>query len=629
MKRASNQQKIRYWFDNLMSKGTSALIGILAIASVILILIISFFAWITKSNPDKGFLQIIWMSLMRTLDAGTMGGDEGSILFLFSMFGVTLGGIFIISLLIGILTTGIEGKIESLRKGRSLVLEKGHTVILGWSEQIFTILSELIEANANQRQGVIVIMGQMDKVEMEDMIKERMKLRKNARIICRQGNPLEINDLDMVNINSSRSIILLEEEDSEVIKIVLAIVNNTNRRKDPYHIVAMLDRPENLEVGKIAGGSEVEFILSKDIIARLTAQTCLQPGLSLVYNELLDFGGDEIYLADCRALAGKTFKQSLLMYEDSAIIGLSTGGKVCINPPMDTLIKVNDKVIAISADDDTVVISEKTEKYVMENAIALSPLKEILDSHKNQDKVLILGFNENAETIIRELDNYVAEGSLVTLSAEFKGNKADLEEKCSKDLKNINLECFESDINDRVVLDGLAEKGYSHIVILSYHDLEIQKADAKTLITLLHLRDISRKKNISFSLISEMQDIKNRALAEIAQVNDFIVSNRLLSLLMAQISENKLLNLVFTDLFDAEGSEIYLKEAAKYVNIPEPVNFYTVVEAAARHGEVAIGYKLLKKEKNAEENYGIHVNPVKSEIINFSSGDSIIVIAQD
>jgi ion channel POLLUX/CASTOR len=629
MKRASNQQKIRYWFDNLMSKGTSALIGILAIASVILILIISFFAWITKSNPDKGFLQIIWMSLMRTLDAGTMGGDEGSILFLFSMFAVTLGGIFIISLLIGILTTGIEGKIESLRKGRSLVLEKGHTVILGCSEQIFTILSELMEANANQRQGVIVIMGQMDKVEMEDMIKERIKLRKNARIICRQGNPLEINDLDMVNINSSRSIILLEEEDSEVIKIVLAIVNNTNRRKDPYHIVAMLDKPENLEVGKIAGGSEVEFILSKDIIARLTAQTCLQPGLSLVYNELLDFGGDEIYLADCKALAGKTFKQSLLMYEDSAIIGLSTGGKVCINPPMDTLIKVNDKVIAISADDDTVVVSDKTEKYVMENAIALSPQKEVLDGHKNQDKVLILGFNENAETIIRELDNYVANGSLVTLSAEFKGNKIDLEDKCYKNLKNINLECFEADINDRVVLDGLVEKGYSHIVILSYHDLEIQKADAKTLITLLHLRDISRKKNISFSLISEMQDIKNRALAEIAQVNDFIVSNRLLSLLMAQISENKLLNLVFADLFDAEGSEIYLKEAAKYVNIPGPVNFYTVVEAAARLGEVAIGYKLLRKEKSAEENYGIHVNPVKSESINFSPGDSIIVIAQD
>jgi hypothetical protein len=143
------------------------------------------------------------------------------------------------------------------------------------------------------------------------------------------------------------------------------------------------------------------------------------------------------------------------------------------------------------------------------------------------------------------------------------------------------------------------------------------------------LRDISRKENINFSLISEMQDIKNRALAEIAQVNDFIVSNRLLSLLMTQISENKSLNLVFADLFNSEGSEIYLKEAAKYVNITESVNYCTVVEAAARHGEVAIGYKILKKEKSAEENYGIHVNPSKSEMISFSANDSIIVIAEE
>ena len=125
-----------------------------------------------------------------------------------------------------------------------------------------------------------------------------------------------------------------------------------------------------------------------------------------------------------------------------------------------------------------------------------------------------------------------------------------------------------------------------------------------------------------------MQDIKNRALAEVVQVNDFIVSNRLLSLLMAQISENKMLNLVFSDLFDAEGSEIYLKNIAKYVNIAEPVNFYTIVEAAARLGEVAIGYKILEQEKSAGENYGIHVNPVKPEMINFLAGDSIIVIAE-
>ena len=55
------------------------------------------------------------------------------------MLVVTLGGIFIVSTLIGMITTGIEGKLDELRKGRSRVIENDHTVILGWSQQIFTI----------------------------------------------------------------------------------------------------------------------------------------------------------------------------------------------------------------------------------------------------------------------------------------------------------------------------------------------------------------------------------------------------------------------------------------------------------------------------------------------------------
>ena len=101
MHKSSFREKTRYWFDNLMSKGTPTLIGALAIVSVLLIVVISLIVFISKSIPDKSFIQIIWMSLMRTLDAGTMGGDEGSWLFLLFMFAVTLGGIFVISVLIG------------------------------------------------------------------------------------------------------------------------------------------------------------------------------------------------------------------------------------------------------------------------------------------------------------------------------------------------------------------------------------------------------------------------------------------------------------------------------------------------------------------------------------------------
>ena len=64
-----------------------------------------------------------------------------------------------------------------------------------------------------------------------------------------------------------------------------------------------------------------------------------------------------------------------------------------------------------------------------------------------------------------------------------------------------------------------------------------------------------------------MLDLRNRALAEVTRADDFIVSDRLTSLLITQISENKRLRPVFDDLFDPHGAEIYLRPSGEYVRL--------------------------------------------------------------
>jgi hypothetical protein len=85
---------------------------------------------------------------------------------------------------------------------------------------------------------------------------------------------------------------------------------------------------------------------------------------------------------------------------------------------------------------------------------------------------------------------------------------------------------------------------------------------------------------------------------------------------------------VFTDLFDADGSEIYLKPASDYVLPGQRVNFYTVVEAARRRGEVAIGYRQHGNAGNPGKAYGVVVNPTKSEPVTFTAHDRVIVLAE-
>ncbi|MCU0371614.1 MAG: hypothetical protein MUE56_00020 [Ignavibacteria bacterium] len=377
-------QKLRYSFDNTMSRGTIALIswlGIIFFSIVIFAALVLFIFQITPEGMDEiGFLEASWRSLMRTLDPGTMGADEGWG-FRIVAFIVTLSGIFILSILIGILSSGIESKLTQLRKGRSFVIEKNHTLILGWSSKIFTIISELLIANENQRKPVIVILADMDKVEMEDEIRSRIPDTGNTRVICRSGNPNDMTDIAIVNPGDAKSIIILADEsmntDSQTIKAILAITNLHGRRERQYHIVAEIKQSNNLEIARMIGKDETELILSDDIISRIMTQTSRQSGLSIVYTELMDFDGAEIYFGEEKGLTGKTYGEALFLFKDSAVIGLQKANRdVLINPLSTHVIENGDRIIAITEDDDTLIMNDSADYGINSDSIISSYWKD-------------------------------------------------------------------------------------------------------------------------------------------------------------------------------------------------------------------------------------------------------------
>ncbi len=628
------RQKFRYWFDNLMSRGTRAMIFILFVLSLAVVIVagavISIAGFVQEGQEGRiPFGEAAWESLMRTLDSGTMGGDTG-IGYRIVMLLVTLGGIFIVSALIGVLNNAIEGQIERLRKGRSQVLETNHTLVLGWSAQIFTVLNELMAANENQPNARIVVLADKDKVEMEDEIRERVEVRGKTRIICRSGSPIDPNDIEITSLHEAKSIIVLppenEDPDTDVIKTTLAITNNPARRAEPYHIITQIRHAKNMDVVKLVGENDkVQAVLTGDLIARVVAQTSRQSGLSVVYTELMNFGGDEIYFKHEPALEGKTFGESLLAYEDSCVMGIrKADGKILLSPAMDSRIEKDDRIFALSADDDTIRLADLSLVRVNEAVIRSGRKPQT----PKPEKCLILGWNRSGTTIVHELDNYVPKGSQVTIVADIYNIEKQIRAQWGR-LKNQKLVVMEGETTDRDLLDTLNVEDYNHVIVLAYNTVEPQEADAKTLVTLLHLRDMAEKDETPFSIVSEMLDLRNRELAEATQVDDFIVSEHLVSLMMSQLSENGELFDVFTDIFDPEGAEIYLKPISDYVSVGTPVNFYTVVEAARRRGETAIGYRLVGEAKMAGKAYGVHTNPKKSEAVVFTSEDKVIVIAED
>lgn len=625
MNRPSFSERLRYWFDNWMARGTGALMGLLGLATAALVLVVATLAYVFHAfpgdAPDGDLMDMWWGGLMRALDPGTLGGDSGWAFRAF-MLAITVGGIVIVASLIGIVSGAFDDKVADLRKGRSRVLESDHTLILGWSSKVASIVNELAVANESRSRARVVILAPKDKVEMDEEIKAACSNLGRTKVICRNGDPKNLADLALGSPQWARSIILLAPEgspdpDADIIKTALALTNSPSRPEGKLHIVAELHDPENLEVAKLVGRDEVHWVLGPEVIGRITVQSCRQSGLSVVYQEFLDFDGDEIYFTAEPTLVGKTYFDAQLAFNKCAAMGLVVDGSPRINPPADTVIGAGDQVIVIASDDSEILLGAVPEVIEVDQLVAG------VAKAAEPERTLVLGVNAVLPVMIAELDEYVAPGSAVVIVTP--GVAPELPE-----LTNLTASHVQGDPTKRAVLNKLNVVDFNHIILLAdVATYDAERADSRTLVTLLHLRDLAERHEMDLNIVSEMLDDGNRELAEVARADDLIVSDKLVALMLSQISENRGLAAVFTTLFESEGSEVYLRPADQYVADGARVNFYSVLEAARRRGETAIGYRIAEHAHSSSQAYGVRVNPEKGDQITFAKGDRIIVLAED
>jgi ion channel POLLUX/CASTOR len=620
--------KLRYRFDNTMSKGAPAMIGLLGIASAVLVIVFGVIGYLARPMPegkDWGVGKAMWMALLHAMDPGTVTADEGSAFWIFPMFAVTIGGIFVVAALVGVITTGLESKLEDLRKGRSQVVEEGHTVLLGWSEQLFTIISELAVAKESERRPCVAILADRDKVEMEDEIRARLGSLGKLRVVCRTGSPTEPADLDLVSPQAAASVLVLTPEvddpDASVIKTLLAL-SNREWGEHPPHVVAAIRQAQNLSPARLAGGQNASVVDVDDLGARLVVQSSRQSGLSVVCTDLLDFGGDEIYLRPEPALTGTPFGVALFAYETATLIGLRRRGRVRLNPRADTRIESGDELILVAEDDSTIRLAPTPLRPGAPRMIARPVRRRI-----RPERVLVIGWNARGAKIVKELDNYVAPGSRLQVAAAQQEIEPRIK-ALAAELSNLHTAAQICEPTDRGSLETLGIGEFDHVIVLADDTVDPEKADSQTLVTLLQLRDMESRRNERYSIVSEMNDERNQRLAQVTKADDFVVGSKLISLLLTQLSENRHLSAVFGQLFEAEGAEIYLRPAEEYVALNQPIDFATLIEAARLRAETAIGYRIMADAQDAPS-YGVSLNPAKTAQLTMKPGDRIIVLAED
>ena len=608
---------LRYRIDRQISGGTVKLllwlmavsIGVVAVASIALAMGIH-----PEDGEHEGFVESFWSTLNLAMDPG--GIEESGWSYRLVMILVSIFGILIVSTIIGVLTSGIEGKLEDLRRGRSLVIEKDHTIILGWSRKIAAAVQELVVANESRRRGVVVILADMDKVEMEDHVRTHVPDLKTTEVICRSGDPCDLTDLGLVRPEEARSILLFAGEgddgDAVVFKRALALERMVERSGSPKPIVAEVTDTDNHEA--MAGIRNLQVVKPADLVTRVLIQAARQPGLSRVYEELLSFEGCEIYFHADPALSGRPFRDASMVFATAAAIGiLRRDGQTLLNPDGGTMIEEGDALIVVAGDDSEVGASSGSTSFDSKGIVA----KEVSEPIPNH--YLVIGWHQWADILLRELDALLAPGSKVDILYDPQYSQGPADHR-PEDFSNISVSIKEGKTTRRSVLQSTDLSGIDQVLLLAYREeLDSQSSDSHTLLTLVNLRSIVDEMGCKMGIATELVDAQNRALAQRSEEDDFIASEELVSDLMVQLSESPTLYEIFGELLTADGAEIHLRNAAEYVPDGVEVPFGAIVQEGLERNECVIGTLGARLELAVD----------KSKLVSFGPRDSIVVLADD
>ncbi|GJM97220.1 hypothetical protein PR202_ga14130 [Eleusine coracana subsp. coracana] len=538
---------------------------------------------------DDSLSDCLWLSWTFVADSGNHANAVGFGPKLVSV-SISIGGMLVFAMMLGLITDSISEKFDSLRKGRSEVIEQSHTLILGWSDKLGSLLNQIAIANESLGGGTIVVMAERDKEEMEADIAKMEFNFKGTAVICRSGSPLILADLKKVSVSKARAIVVLAEEgnadqsDARALRTVLSLSGVKEGLRG--HIVVELSDLDN------------------EVLVKL------------IWEDILGFENCEFYIKRWPKLDGLRFEDVLISFPDAIPCGIkvaSCGGKIVLNPDDCYVLQEGDEVIVIAEDDDT---------------YAPAPLPKVKRGYlpkdfvvpKSPERILFCGWRRDIEDMIMVLDAFLAPGSELWMFNDVP--EIDRERKLIDGgldfsrLENITLVHREGNAVIRRHLESLPLESFDSILILadeSVEDSAIQ-ADSRSLATLLLIRDIQAKRlpcrdsegswigemqqaSDNSVIISEILDPRTKNLLSMSKISDYVLSNELVSMALAMVAEDRQINNVLEELFAEQGNEIQIHPSDLYLREDEELNFFEVILRARQRKEIVIGYRLEGAER--------------------------------
>ena len=575
----------------------------LLVASTILLILVGALAFyfgrlFTVAEIDGGSTSIadtIQWSFHHVLDSGALIDTEHGRGYTYvTGIIITILGIVLTSILIGLISSSFMNRMERLRQGITAVQERDHILLLGWSLRALFIVRYFVTRKAPRK---VVILSKVLPGDIDNALRQAGLNRSALPLVIRTGDPTVADELERVSIKNAGAIIVVSSHeessrtvdvDATVIKTLMTIKSCFAGLERPNTVAEIADRAHR-DVADVATGREIPYLVSHDIESRLLVQLCRYPGLGYVLAKIWGQSDLNLVLRSVSEFNGRTIAELTQGITGAAVIGLSwketeANGEreaLVLNPPADYELDDDDTLVLISSPRDT--IRESAVNVIEEPVKLMSDEQHYVQCPQ---RLLILGYNETIEEVILEIDAHAIRGGEVhVLCSEQEIEKIELD---TLSLKNTRVHYHKGDTWRRAPLISVDPSSFNVVLVLAEPESTESNNDAVTILTLLLLSDILGD-GPKPKIICEINNNANRELIVPGLADDLIVSPEVISTQLARISEKPILSAVNRELSSVGGIELALHPVSDYSMSGDEVNYSQIQATAQANNETAIG----------------------------------------
>lgn len=640
--RVTNQ--LTYWVERLLLRGMRYRLLLVAMVIATLSVLAGGVVWLLEpsiGNPAEA----IWWAFLRITDTGYLGDDVGNVRRSVSGVLTVLGAVIFLGALVAVMVQGLNQGISRLESGTTPIAARGHIAILGWTNRTPQLIAELVQSEGRvarflQRRGVrrlrIVVLAEEVTRERHHALRERLGSHWSERLITlRSGSPLKYEHLRRVDVEHAAAILIPgsdfgpagpERIDANTVKILLSI--SRHGRDDAGSLplaVAEISDPRRTSLAHDAYRGPLEVVAGDAIIARIVAQCVRHPGLSDVYSQVLTHTeGSEVHLRDFPALVGRRLRGLNDVFPTAIPLGtVRAGGKALqLNPPDDFVVESEDRIVFLATSHEGCEPSKRVPPELPSAGAPDDPAP--LPPMPARRRVLVLGWSPRVSALVSEFGRYDAESFDVDIVSITKREERDSHlSHFDVPVGKVDVRQIEADYTVPSEMRKLSPASYDNIVLVSSQWTGAEEeADARTILAYLLLQEILPDTGARPAILAEIMDSENLSLFTRASC-ETLLPTVILSHMLAQVVLRRELGVVFEELFGPGGAEVIYRSADEYGLCHRSVRFADVQAAAARKGEIALGFHF---DVTVSPETGALLNPPRDAVYRLGARDDIVVL---